>query len=94
LRHATGLEQATAAELDHARDIGFTESHPVAEPLLAVPGWRTTELELVATDALDARQHFRLVVAERAGVIAALYVPETLAREAPGFFVGLLGSIH
>ena len=96
---ATRLEEAAAKETAHAKQLGFEQSRPATERLVPLPaGWQGAEFELTATDALDARQHFRLVVAGRpdgAGIVlAALYVPDTLAREAPSYFTELLGSLR
>jgi membrane associated rhomboid family serine protease len=101
-RHIDGelprrLEELQAGEADHARNLGFDPPKLATERLVPLPaGWSGSELELSATDALDARQHFRLVVAGRPDaqglVVVALYVPETLARAAPGYFTDMLGS--
>ncbi|HSN26623.1 MAG TPA: rhomboid family intramembrane serine protease, partial [Kofleriaceae bacterium] len=89
------LDQVVAAELGHAKDLGFSESHPAADRLLPLPdGWTAVEHELVATDALDANQHFRLVVAAHDGVIVALYAPTSLLREAPSVFQMLVQSVR
>jgi len=90
------VDDAVAHELAHSRDLGFEQSRRAAERLVPLPAaWQGVELELTATDALDAHQHFRLVVAGRAdGVIVALYLPTTLADAAPAYFSSLIESIR
>lgn len=93
-RSSAPLDQVVAAQLAHAKDLGFSESHPAADRALPLAGWTALEVDLVATDALDSRQHFRLVVASRDGVILALYVPTSLLGQAPGVFESLVNSAH
>ena len=91
-RSSAPLDQVIPVQLAHAKDLGFSESHPASDRMLPLEGWTALELDLVATDALDSRQHFRLVLASRGGVIVALYVPTSLLREAPSVFAALVQS--
>ena len=97
---ASGLAELGKSEAEHARALGFDSVKPAAERLVPLPagGWQGSELELEATDALGARQRFRLVVAGRPDgggiVVAALYLPESIARAAPSYFMDMLGSVR
>jgi membrane associated rhomboid family serine protease len=93
------LAELTASEAEHARKLGFDSAKPATESLVPLPAsWQGNEFELTATDALDSRQHFRLVVAARPDangiILIALYVPETLARSAPTYFMDMVGSVR
>jgi membrane associated rhomboid family serine protease len=96
---ASQLADAATAWTERSKKVGFDAARPATERLVPLPpGWEGVELELTATDALEVRQHFRLVVAGRVDgsgvVLCALYVPETFARDAPSFFTDLLGSVR
>jgi rhomboid protease GluP len=90
------IDEAVSRETAHAKELGFEQSRRASERLVPLPtGWQGVELELTATDALDAHQHFRLVVARRDdAVIAALYLPTTLAEAAPAYFSSLIESLR
>ncbi|MBV8758727.1 MAG: rhomboid family intramembrane serine protease [Deltaproteobacteria bacterium] len=93
-RTGAPLDQMVAIGLAHAKQLGFSESQPANDRMLALPGWTALELDLVATDALESRQHFRMVVATQGGVTVTLYVPTSLLREAPSVFEALVASAH
>ena len=90
------IDNTVAHELEHSRDLGFAKSRRATERLVPLPpGWHGDELELTATDALGADQHFRLVVAGRDdGVVVSLYLPVTLADAAPAYFTALIESVR
>jgi rhomboid protease GluP len=90
------IDDTVAHELAHSRELGFTQSRRAVERLVPLPpGWHGDELELTATDALGADQHFRLVVAGRDdGVVVSLYLPVTLADAAPAYFTALIESVR
>jgi rhomboid protease GluP len=77
-------------------EIGELATAP--ESMIALPaGWQGVELEAAHDDDMGYRQRFRVVVCGRrfgdAMIFTAVQVPETIAREAPGWFAQLLASI-
>jgi hypothetical protein len=93
--HGT-IDDVVAHELAHSHELGFSQSRRATERLVPLPaGWEGVELELTATDALDADQHFRLVVASRGdGIVVSLYLPVTLATAAPAYFTARFDSVR
>jgi membrane associated rhomboid family serine protease len=90
------IDDVVSHELAHSHELGFSQSRRATETLVPLPaGWHGVELELTATDALGADQHFRLVVAGRDdGVVVSLYLPVTLAAAAPAYFTALFDSVR
>ena len=74
-----------------------TDAKDTLVPLPA--GWEAHELVATAKDALGSVQRFRVIVGARedgdeAVILASLYVSETLARAAPGFYSAMFASIR
>ena len=72
---------------------------PASDALVELPaGWDGSELLVISPeDPMGYRERWRVVVCARGFgeriVFAAIYVPETIAAAAPGFFAQLLASI-
>lgn len=87
-------------EMRRAKAREFDTVTETSTPIIKMPSsWEGIELVATAKDALGSVQRFRVVVALRpdepgAVILASLYIPETLARAAPDFYSGLLGSIR
>lgn len=73
---------------------------PASDALIELPpGWEGRELIMIPPeDAMGYQERSRVIVCARAfgdrTVFAAIYVPETIAAAAPGFFARLLASIE
>jgi membrane associated rhomboid family serine protease len=99
LVHRGPAELDVEAEKASAAKLGLTGVKPATEPVIPMPaGWSSVELIAKAEDALST-QPIRIVHASRriadADVISAtLYMPDTIARWAPGYFTAMLASIQ
>jgi len=108
LRRAEGALVANVAnsllgESKNAPSYGFDQVDKAKDQLLPLPpGWEGAELAVSAPDPLGSRQRYRAIVVGkvvRTGrdgevIIATLYVSETVAQAAPGYFTSLLGSVQ
>jgi membrane associated rhomboid family serine protease len=89
----------TEGEHARAKDKRFDQVIVAPKALVALPaGWQGSELAVSVADDLGSRQRYRVVVAGHADadgvLLASLYMPETMAREAPSFFAAIIGSIQ
>jgi len=93
------LGKLRTAEIQRAKDRGFERVVEATDSLVPLPpGWEGSELIATGTDALGTEQRVRVVVAGRldgdtAVILASLYIPETIARDAPAFYSAILASI-
>jgi len=94
-KRGVAFENYAAEELANARKLELDDPKPASDNTVPLPpGWQGRELETSAADPLGNRQYFRIVVATRSdGLLATIYVPETIARAAPAFFTQLLASL-
>ena len=89
------LDELTKAEEARAKSLGFDQVTVATDRLIPLPpGWQASELVVSQPDPLDTRQQFRVVVATRGDAAASMYMPQTLAREAPAFFTRMLASVQ
>lgn len=96
---ANQLADFTAGERTRAKDKEFDQVAIATDTVVALPpGWEGSELVVSIEDALGTRQRFRVVVGGRTDsdgvILASLYIPETIARAAPGYFTAMLASIR
>lgn len=88
------------SEVRRAKSREFDTVTDAKDTLVPLPsGWQGHELVVTAKDALGSVQRFRVVVGARedgddAVILASLYVSETLARAAPGFYSAMFASIR
>jgi membrane associated rhomboid family serine protease len=85
-----------ATEATRARDqLGFDTVVPATTPLLVAPaGWASAELVATVADEY-VEQTFRVLSVGRPdGIVAAVYVPEALARDAAPRLAAMLASIR
>ena len=80
-------------------DSELGKTTPASDPLVELPaGWDGSELVVITEDAMGYRERWRVLVCSRGSgermVFAAIFVPETIAAAAPGFFAQLLASIE
>ena len=91
----TTAEQKRAHDVEHFDQIAVATEHLVPLP----PGWEGSELvvSVEAPDPIGNRQRYRVVVAAKPAVdgviLASVYIPETVARDAAPFFTQLVQSI-
>ena len=88
------------SEPDRARSRSFDQVEVATESLVPLPpGWEPGgELDVSYEDPLGERAHYRVVVAAKrvdgSTILASLYMPDSLAHNAPQFFTDLLGSVR
>jgi rhomboid protease GluP len=97
---AATFDTWTKEEQKRAHDLRFDQIDVATEHLVPLPdGWQSSELviSMAATDPLGGRDRYRVVVAAKqvgdATLLASIYVPETMARDAPAFFTQVLASV-
>jgi len=89
------LDLLTQAETARAKNLGFDQVTVATDRLIPLPpGWQASELVVSQPDPLDTRQQFRVVVATHGDVAASMYMPQTIARQAPAFFTRMLASVQ
>ncbi|NVB77721.1 MAG: rhomboid family intramembrane serine protease, partial [Kofleriaceae bacterium] len=87
------------AEKANAAKLGLTDVKTATASVIPLPaGWVSVELIAKAEDAIST-QPIRVVLAAKRiddveVLTAALYMPDTMARWAPGFFTAMLASIQ
>ena len=89
------IEEKRAHEEEHFDQIDVATEHMIPLPL----GWQGTELvaSVEATDPVGGRQRYRVVCAAKpvgddATMLISIYIPETVARDAPWLFMQMLAT--
>lgn len=93
------LPSFTEGEYARAKDKGFDQVSAAPSSVVPLPaGWQGSELVASVADALGERQRHRVVVAARSDgtgvMVVSLYMPETMARDAPAFFASIVASVQ
>jgi rhomboid protease GluP len=96
---AAALASYTENEPDHVRDNGFDRVEAARTSIVPLPfGWQGSELVASVGDGLGGRQRYRVIVAGRplptGNIFVSFYVPEGVARAAPGLFTQILASVQ
>jgi membrane associated rhomboid family serine protease len=96
---ADAVAKFAEGERERAKDKRFDQVAAASDTTVELPpGWEGTELAVSLPDPLETRQRFRVIIAGRQDadgvLVASIYVPETVVRDAPEFFTNLLASIR
>jgi hypothetical protein len=95
---AVTLEEWTAAGEKEIKAREFTHQAPAPDHVFLPPGWLGTERIGSIEDALGYTMRWRIAIgikplASGAAVMVRLYLPDSMAQQAPGTFQAMIASI-